>query len=163
MMSKESLVKMLEESIIAEQTAGDFYRYIAKKIKNNNIRNRFIKFGDDESEKHKKLLNDRLKLITSQHYTPDFNKLDTEIKVSSFSLIGALNMAKESERKAIEFYKEASKKDTKHKKMYNEIIAEEKKHWTAIGQERHFQQEKEEFYSDNTGVRLMSLLMQFCR
>ena len=162
-MGRENIVNMLQESIIAEQTAGDFYRYIAKKIKNSKISNRFIKFGNEEAEKHKKLLNDRFKLITGQYYSPDLDKLDTNIKVSSFSLIGALNIAKESERKAMEFYRQASRRDTKHKEMYDEIIVEERKHWAAINKEKHFQQDKEELYSDSNGIRLLSLLMQFYR
>ena len=162
-MGEKALVEMLQESIIAEQTAGDFYRYIAQKIKNGNIRNRFMRFSEEEAGKHKKLLNDRLKLITGQYYNSDLNKLDANIKVSSFSLIGALNMAKESERKAVEFYKQAAKKDAGHKEMYDQIIAEEKKHWAAIDKEKNFHQEMQKLYTDSNGVRLMSLLMRFYR
>jgi len=158
--NEEYLVKMLQESIIAEQAAGDFYRYIAEKIKNGNIRNRFMKFADEEAEKHKKLLNDRLKLIIGQTYNPNLSELDTNIKVSCFSLIGALNMAKESERKAIEFYTEARRKDVKYRKTYDQIIAEEKKHWSAIDKEKYYQEEMWEFYKDDIGVRLISLLME---
>ena len=161
--SEEYLIGMLQESIIAEQIAGDFYRYIAQKIKNGNIRRMFINFGDEEAEKHKKYLNDRLKLITGRVYTPDLNKLDTNIKVSSFSLIGALKMAKESEKKAMEFYEEAKKKDEEFRKVYDQIIAEEKKHWLAIDREKCFQEEKEEFFHEDKGTRLLCLLMQSWR
>jgi len=159
-LSIEHLINMLQESIIAEQTASDFYVYIAQKIQNGNIKRMFIKFGKEEAEKHKKLLNERLKSVTGQDYAPDLSKLDTDIKVSSFSLIGALKIAKESERKAIEFYEEAKKKDKLFRKVYDEIISDEKRHWLAIDKEKRFQGEKEEIFYEDEGTRLLCLLMQ---
>jgi rubrerythrin len=159
-MDTEHLVNMLQESIIAEQTTSDFYIYIAQKIQNGNIRQMFMKFGKEEAENHKKLLNERLKSITGQVYAPDLSSLDTDIKVSSFSLIGALKTAKESERKAIEFYKEAKKKDRLFRKVYDEIIRDEKRHWLAIDKEKRFQGEKEKIFYEDEGTRLLCLLMQ---
>ncbi len=155
---EEQFVNMLQESIIAEQAAGDFYMYIAQKIRNGRIRQMFMKFGKEEAQRHKELLNERLKSMTGESYVADLSKLDTNIKVSSFSLIGALKIAKESERQAIEFYEEAKKKDRGFRKVYDDIIRDERKHWSALDKERHFQEE-DKFFHEDEGARLLCLLI----
>ena len=153
------IVAMLMESIVAEQVAGEFYKYIAKKTKNSRIKNKFLKFGDEEAKNHKKLLNKRLKQIIGRTYNINFNRLNTNIKVSKFSLAGALNMAKESERRAIEFYEEARKIDAKYGKTYNKLAKEEKIHWKIIDEEKQKIKDKE-YYKDAKAVKLFALLKQ---
>lgn len=153
---------MLQESIMAEQIVGECYRFIAEKVKNGRIKDKFNKFADEDSEKHKKLLNDVLKSITGQYYTPDLSNLEPPVRVSSFSLIGALNMAKASENRAMIFYKKIRKKDKDRREIYDRIIKEDQEHWSAIDKEKRFI-ETREFYSEDRDVRMMALLLQTWR
>ena len=156
---EENLIAMLKKAMLAEQIAGNFYKYIAGKIKDKALKNMFLKFGDQEAMMHKKLLNDRFKLLTGMGYSPDLSKVDSYIKVSSFSFMGALNIAKEAERKAIEFYKKAKINDKKYKKMYEEIGNDEKKHWQSIDKIKKCVQDII-YCKDSKGMKLAGLLMQ---
>ena len=156
---EQYLIEKLKEAIIAEKTAGAFYKYISEQIRNGRIRNRFRKMAEDEAERHKDLLNDRLKEITNQTFEPNLSKIDRTVEVSKFSLIGALKMAKESEADAIDFYKKAKSRDEKkHRKMYEEIIKDEKKHWRYLDNEKKFVQERIQ-RADSTVQTLFSILI----
>lgn len=120
------LASMLKDSKKAMLTAEASYRHIAEQIKNGFIRSKFTKFSDEESKKHKDALNDRLKLTENKSCIPGPDKPDTYKDTSSYSLIGALHLAKESVRKIIKLSKKEKKKDRNHHEIYNEIIKDEK-------------------------------------
>jgi len=135
---QDLLASMLKDSINAMQTAGAFYRYIGEQIRNGFIRSKFIKFSDEESKKHKNVLNDRLKLEEKKSYMPDSDAPNTCKDSSSYSLIGALHLAKESVRRIIKMSKKEKKKDMNHHEIYDEIIKDEKKYYKAIKKEEDF-------------------------
>ncbi len=135
---QDLLASMLKDSINAMQTAGAFYRYIGEHIRNGLIRNKFIKFSDEESEKHKNVLNDRLKLTEKEYSQIDSDKPDTNKDASSYSLIGALHLARESVKRIIKMSKKERKQDKNHHEIYDEIIKDEKKYYKAIKKEEDF-------------------------
>jgi len=135
---QDLLSSMLKDSINAMQTAGAFYRYIGEQIKNGFIRSKFIKFSDEESKKHSNALNDRLKLEEKGTYTPASDKSDTCKDSSSYSLIGALHLARESVKRIIRMSKKERKKDMNHHQIYDEIIKDERKYDKAIKKEENF-------------------------
>ena len=136
--SQDLPTSMLKESIKAASTAGAFYKYIAEQIRNGFIRRKFIRFSDEESKKHANILNDRLTLSEDQARIPGQEKPDAYNDVSSYSLIGAFHVAKESARKIIMMCKGIKKKDVGHSEMYDEIIKDEKIYYKAVKMEENF-------------------------
>jgi hypothetical protein len=136
------LTSMLKDSKKAMLSAGAFYSHIAQQIKNGFIRNKFTKFSEEESKKHKDALNDRLKLTENKSYISDPDEPDTCEDASSYSLIGALHRAKELARKIIKLSKEEKKKDRNHPEIYDEIIKDEKKYYKDLKKEESFPRPK---------------------
>ena len=134
---QELLASMLKDSINAVQTAGAFYKYIGEHIRNGLIRSKFIKFSDEESKRHKNVLNDRLKL-EEEPPVPNPDAPDADKDTASYSLIGALHLAKESVKRIIKISKKEMKKDKDHHEIYDEIIKDEKKYYKAIKKEEDF-------------------------
>lgn len=132
------LDSMLKDSIKAMLTAGLFYRYIGEQVKNGFIRSKFIRFSEEESKNHKKLLNDRLMLIDNNSCVSDSDEIDRCKEVASYSLIGALHIAKESVRNIIKMCKEERQKDGYNHDIYDGIIKDEKQYFKAIRKEEKF-------------------------
>lgn len=159
-LTRKYLIDGLRLAIMAEQVAGDFYRYISSNINNGRIKDKFRKFADEESETHKELLQMRLKEMTAQIYAPRLSDFVTDVKANDLSLEGAFKMAKKTEERAVRFYKKMLKKDgPEHKHMYASIIEDEKKHWKNLKIEQRFI-EKKDCYNDSYGVRLFYMLDQ---
>jgi len=159
---KKNLVSNLQLSILSEQIAADFYRYFAGITKDPAVKKTFTKFAKVEAQRHKKLLNHRLKILTGRYYRPNLDSLNTRVRVSKFSLIGALKMAKEAERRAINFYRNATKKDMGYSEKYNTLVKEEKQHWAIIDKLRRLA-EAGEYYSQPRGIILFARLEQTWR
>jgi len=135
---QDLLASMLKDSINAAQTAGAFYRYIGEQIKNGLTRSKFIKFSDEESKKHKDVLNERLKLEEKGSCISGSEGADSCKDTSSYSLIGALHLAKESVRKIIRICKKERKEDRDHHEIYDAIIKDEKRYYKALKKEEDF-------------------------
>ena len=135
---QDLLASMLKDSISAVQTAGAFYRYIGEQIRNGFIRNKFIKFSEEESRKHKNILNDRLKEVGKEPLISAPDAPDANKETESYSLIGALHLAEEFARKIIKMSKKEMKKDKNHHQIYDEIIKDEKKYYKAIKKEEDY-------------------------
>ena len=159
-LSEQYLVEELKEAIAAEEIAGNFYRYLSNAILNSKIRNEFIKFADEEAKRHKDQLNKRLKEITGETYRPGFSSKIIPVEIGSFSLIEAFQQAKESEARAVKFYRKAKRKDEpKHRKIYDSLIKDEQKHWRFLDKEKKFFR-KQISYIDETGKKWFSLMRQ---
>jgi len=157
-LKEQYLITELKEAIIAEKTAGAFYNYVSRCILRSKERDEFKKFAEEEAVEHKDLLNDRLKEITGNTFEPDLSKIDINIKASEFSLAGAFKMAKDSEWRAVKFYRRAKKRDkTEYRDMYDKILKDEKKHWSYLNKERKFARKQTQF-RDVDGLRLYSFL-----
>ena len=160
-LSEEVLIKNLKEAIEGEMVAGIFYKYLSKYILNNKVREEFEKMADEEAEEHKDLLIDRLRERIGYRYEPDMSKLDIKGEADNVFLVDVFKMAKDAESLAVKFYKEAKKQDDpKYKKMYDDIIKDEKKHWRLLDRERKSMKKKIQ-YNDVDGLRLFSYIKSF--
>ncbi|MFH1593349.1 MAG: ferritin-like domain-containing protein [Candidatus Omnitrophota bacterium] len=158
---EEQLIKQLKEAITGEEVAGKFYKYLSKYILKRDMRNEFEKMAYEEAVWHKNLLNGRLIEIIGHTYEPNISKLDIEVEVNKFSLVDAFIMAKDAESMAVEFYKLAKNQDkSQHRKMYDNLIQDEKRHWKYLDKERKSIQEKIE-YSDINALKLFSFIKDF--
>lgn len=157
------LVDRIKEAILAEKVAGSFYQYIADRVDNGYVRNKFTKFAKEEAGTHKALLNERLKDLTGQTYEPDLGGMAANVKGGKFSMEGAIAMARNAEARAIIFYNEAQGKDEEaYRNMYVSIIDDEKRHHLYLTQEKLFNDrkflEEHDEYTDEAGIKLFSLL-----
>lgn len=132
------LSSMLKDSIKITLTAGAFYRYIAGQIRNGFIRSKFTRFSEEESIKHRNRLSHRLEQAKDKSHVSEANKPDIYSDVSSYSLIGAIHVAKESVIGMIRMCKGVKKQDMGHRKIYDEIIKDEKKYYKALKKEEDF-------------------------
>jgi len=156
--SEKYLTSKLEAAIMSEEVAGHFYKYIADRVEDVYVKQRFKRFSFDETKKHKDMLNKRLRKITGKVYEPNVMDMPVDITVKEFSLHGAVKMAKASESQAIEFYKAARLYDKPaFKALYEEIMEDEKGHRLYLEQGRLFT-EKPVVYNDALGLKLFSML-----
>jgi len=135
---QDLLTSMLKNSIKTTFIAGVFYKYISERIRNGSVRCKFKNFSEEEFEKHKDILNNRLKCIEGKTQIVDSCKPGTYNDASSYSLIGALHIAKESIRETIKMCKIAKKQDAGHNEIYDAIIKDEKKCYKFVNKEENF-------------------------
>lgn len=165
---KKYLVEDLRNAISAEQTAGDFFRYISEQIRNGRTKNRFKQFADEETKINKRILQTRLREIVGNAYKNNHHRLDIfgfsfSVKTEWFSLFGALEIAKELEEMVMKYCKEAEFMDKfEYKRMYDDIIKSERKHCETIKKEEKFIHDKE-YYTDLNPLRLLPLLMFYIK
>ncbi len=157
MFNQAGLREELKKAIFAEKVAGSFYSYLGEHISNSYIRASFKQFAEDEAQRHKNLLQQRLHDLTGQTYESDLEKMEASVRRSTFSLLAAAKMAKDAESRAIAFYRQAKKNDKEYRALYKEIIRDEKRHRAYLQQDFLFAKEKIEF-KDTLALKLFSFL-----
>jgi len=152
MSKKNDFIGEIRKSIEAEYVISRFYKYIANETKNGKVRMVFSKFNK-ESEEHRRLLEGKFKYLTGQPHQLDLNKFESEdFRPQSFSLMGAIKTAIQTEQNAFKFYKLASKKispgcSKECKQMFGKLVKQEIEHFKALKRELQFLKARENFAS----------------
>ncbi|MCX7661112.1 MAG: hypothetical protein N2Z79_00325, partial [Candidatus Omnitrophica bacterium] len=102
----KTLVDKYKSAIDAENVIYLFYKYIADNAKNQNVKKNFSRLFR-EAKLHQRLLRIILKDSFRQDYKPLIDACrDKGLCPERFSLLGVINIAKDTEESAVNFYKQ---------------------------------------------------------
>jgi len=144
-MSIFSVIPEIKDAIDAEYIVRKFYAHISKSAKNGRVRVTFAKFAA-ESRRHQEMLSKRLKELTGESYQVDMSKFSsTGLVPSSFSFMGMIETAINTEERAYEFYQRMQKvaDDDKDKNLFGLLVREERGHRRLLARELRFLKDKE--------------------
>lgn len=148
-MEKNTIIDNFKLAIDSENLTAQFYKYIADNTKNGNIKKSFYEISN-EAKTHEELLKKRLAEITDEPYETNITsyKKSNKLCPSSFTIIGAINVAQTSEAESIKFYKEMlkDKTDKANQELFKFILDQEKKHLRLLKKQKEFLQIKETFH-----------------
>jgi rubrerythrin len=132
-------------SIEAEYVLSKFYNFIAHNTKNEPALKISFRL-EKESNQHKRLLEEQFRNITGATARLDISKFkSSNMEPQSFTLIGAIKRAIETEDNAHKFYKSALKlAGPGSRRLFKKLVADKHEHCRALKKELGYIEEEEE-------------------